>query len=860
MTVVGRMVAAGTIAVGFLAFCGSAHAAVVTRQTGFAGHGASAGWAQSVWRAGATGMASSIWRAGSAGQITSPSDGQVVSSSSVTVSARTDLMQLTVGLYVEGPSTPSQKVAAGGANQTISGTFEAGDAPNGSFTVILKGELTGTRYASSTFKLRRPAAAPGNVHASKQGTEKVAVTWSKGSEPDLQSYEVSSTQSGVVGRLPADSACSGSSCKAVLAVPAKAAGQRVGFTVKAFRGDGDGGSIASDDSAAAYIAFPAAPSAQPTKKKTTDSRQTTRSRDPRGVEALPTLPSKRQAVPSAKPTTRKPATTKLPGIPDADPNGNLPIPDADQQGENGGLVPADAKGGDDSAPVQSDGVKAQSSESPIGNIGQYGLYVAGGIVLLLLGAHAGAWARRRALATEGVASTPPSAAAAQASAPIGVVSPAARVVTGADSAQAVGGSSPAVSVRRRPAVILAVAKTRVPEADPSRTARPELDPDADLDVQTPLLAAAGVETPQDARGRQQAVAGELPWEMHERQLDAADGSSLEGPVHEGERVDRPSSDARRQGGETTGRSSAGARMPEEETTGRLSSDDRSRRDGAAGRLSSDAREQESGVLGRLPSDARGREREREREAAGEVPSGAGGRQVRTVGEPPYSSRRQRLSSGAEQSLNGGEPASNGGGVARSSYDGESGRSSYGEGVMRSSYDGESGRSSCGEEAVRSRAAGSRPDGARRSAHLADSDFYLPGPSSRVAAPSPYVADAFSVHVDVEHVRTKDVERVRARDEGRGGQEAHGVAVRLALPRSAVTDVPESAAAALPARLEERWDDYLPPAPRSMEDSGFWERPQPGAGDFWAADDDAAEGDDKGGSRSFAGRRHSGGDS
>ncbi|MEV5888426.1 hypothetical protein [Nonomuraea fuscirosea] len=802
-------------------------------------------------------MAGSTWRAGSAGQITSPSDGQVVSSSSVTVSARTELMQLTVGLYVEGPSTPSQKVAAGGANQTISGTFEAGDAPNGSFTVILKGELTGARYASSTFKLRRPAEAPGNVHASKQGTEKVAVTWSKGSEPDLQSYEVSNTQSGVVGRMPADSACSGSSCKAVLAVPAKAAGQRVGFTVKAFRGDGDGGSIASEDSAAAYIAFPAAPSAQPTKKKTTDSRQTTRSRDPRGVEALPTLPSRRQAVPSAKPTTRKPATTKLPGIPDADPSGNLPIPDADQQGENGGLVPADAKSGDDSTPVQSDGVKAQSSESPIGNIGQYGLYVAGGIVLLLLGAHAGAWARRRALATEGGASTPPSASAAQMSAPTGVVPPAARVVTGAESAQADGSPSPAASVRRRPAVILAVARTRVPEVAQSRTARPELDPepDADPDVKAPLSAAAGMESPQDARGRQQAVAGELPWEMHERQLDAAEGSPLEDSVHRGEPVDRSSSHARRQEGETTGRSSADARRPVGETTGRMSAGARMPEEEAAGRLSSGDRGHQQATAdqvplkawghreeaaGRLPSD----EREREREAAGEVPSGASGRPVRTVGESPYSSRRQRLSSGAEQASNGGEPA-------RSSYGEDVMRSSYGEGPARSSYDGES---------VRSLGAGSTSGGARRSAHLADSGFYLPGPSSRAAAPSPYVAGSFSVQVDVEHVRTKDVERVRTRDEVRGGQEAQGAAVRLALPRSAVTDVPESAAAALPVRLEERWDDYLPPAPRSMEDSGFWERPQPGAADFWAADDDAAEGDDEDGSRSFAGRRHTAGES
>jgi hypothetical protein len=82
-------------------------------------------------------------------------------------------------------------------------------------------------------------------------------------------------------------------------------------------------------------------------------------------------------------------------------------------------------------------------------------------------------------------------------------------------------------------------------------------------------------------------------------------------------------------------------------------------------------------------------------------------------------------------------------------------------------------------------------------------------------------------------------------------------VRIALPSSAVTEVPESSASALrPAvRIEDRWDDYLPPSPRSMEDSGFWERPQPGAADFWAADDDDNAGDegdeDK---RAYAARR------
>jgi hypothetical protein len=80
-----------------------------------------------------------------------------------------------------------------------------------------------------------------------------------------------------------------------------------------------------------------------------------------------------------------------------------------------------------------------------------------------------------------------------------------------------------------------------------------------------------------------------------------------------------------------------------------------------------------------------------------------------------------------------------------------------------------------------------------------------------------------------------------------GQAVRPEPVRLALPSSAVTVVPDPPA----AHIEDRWDDYLPPAPRAMEDSGFWERPLTGDGDFWAADEDE---------NAMAGRRHRGGDS
>ncbi|GAA2220521.1 hypothetical protein GCM10009850_122440 [Nonomuraea monospora] len=635
-----------------------------------------------------------------------------------------------MGLYVDGPSTPSQRIASGGANQTLSGTFDAGAAPNGTFTVTLKGEITGNRYATSTFKLRRPAEAPGGVNASRQGTGKVLVTWSKGSEPDLQSYEVSNTQSGVVGRLSADSACSGSSCKAVLAVPSKAAGQKVGFSVKAFRGDGDGGSVGSGDSAAAYVTFPAPPAAQPT-KKATESAQAPKNRDAdaQGAEALPTLPARKpKAVSSSKPTTataRKPTTTKLPDIPDADPSGNLPIPTAgDDQGENGGLVPADAKDEADEAPVQSDGVKAQSSESSIGNIGQYGLYVAGGILLLLLGAHAGAWARRRALAT-GPAGGPAAPAvgtgmgtgmgtgttATTTAAGAGTRSAGAALVHDAHTGPQVVAeedvsTSPVRGAVRRPAVILAVAKTRIPE-QPAQPSPPS------------QASGSGAErSPLGARDQQAGREG---------------GSSLDG--------------RRRWPGE-------GAESPL----------------GAA-----------SGVESPMGS------------AAAEPSRRVG------AGVPPYGATPGRQEGLASDRMGGK-------GLAVERMGGKE-RAEHASGRVRGEGAGGGGvvpKYGAGEELVGG---------------------------------------------------------VRGRQEDRDVQQGP---LHIALPSSAVTDVPESTepTVAPAVRLEERWDDYLPPSPRSMEDSGFWERPQPGAADFWAADSEGDDsGDGKGGDgRTYVGRRHRGGES
>ncbi|WP_433513415.1 hypothetical protein ACQP2T_59185 [Nonomuraea sp. CA-143628] len=842
---VGRAIVATAVVAGTIVFGGSAQAAVVERQ------------------------------GAAPGEITSPSDGQVVTSGSVPISAHTGLMQLNMGVYVEGPSTTRQKVAGGGANQTISGTFDAGSAPNGTFNVVLKGELTGSTYATSTFKLRRPAAAPDNVAAALQGTEKIVVTWSKGSEPDLQSYEVATSQSGIVGRLPADSACSGSSCKAVLAVPTKAAGQRVGFTVKAFRGDGDGGSIESGNSGAAYVTIPAPPTAQP--KKTATKQETPGTK--KGVETLPTLPAKKHAqstvAPTHKATTTK-KTDKLPAMPDTDPKGNLPIPTANTTGDSSktdGLAPNGTTGDADSAAIDSK-VKAQSSESAAGGIGQYGLYVAGGLVLLLLAAHGGAWARRRSLASAGAGGSIPHSAAASPS-------------LGISAQPSTDSVPPTASAPRRPAVVLAVAKVR-PVGEHPRTQSPEQSRAPERSgAQSPERSRAserlGAQAPGASRTPPGRSGAQTPARSRMRALESH-MQALESPGSTAS--DRPSSgvsdltgpgapglEASTLGGSTLGVSDLGVSDRfSQGVAGVAGSDGSDRFDpgisdrsglGVPDRFGPGGSDgfgpggsEQLGVVSpdrfnstasdplATPSAARRyAEGPSAGRADGPVP-GQGRAQVRAA-LPLHLSDADMGAADPDDWASGGQDGQAGGGQASWASGGRDGRTGGGQvswasggrdgqaGAGQASWlsDGQDGSADAGRVAWVSGERDGRGDAGRYDLVSSDQDGW------RGAAQG-----------DREPLDQPG--RIRAELDGRTVRQEP---VRIALPSSAVIEVPESAAAVTPpaVRIEERWDDYLPPAPRAMEDSGFWERPQPGAGDFWAADDDE---------NAFAGHRHRGGDS
>ncbi|WP_219471166.1 hypothetical protein [Nonomuraea rhizosphaerae] len=808
MTVVGRAMIVTVVMAGSIVLGGSAQAAVEARQ------------------------------AADSGEITSPSDGQVVTSGSVSISAHTGVMQLSMGVYVEGPSTSRQKVASGGANQTISGTFNPGDAPNGTFNVILKGEITNSTYATSTFKLRRPAATPSGVSAALQGSgknEKIVVTWSKGSEPDLQSYEVATTLSGIVGRLPADSACSGSSCKATLAVPSKAAGQRVGFTVKAFRGDGDGGSIGSGNSGATYVNIPAPPTAKP--KKTATKQRDPKAGTRKGVETLPTL-SNRQTQPTAAPTRKAKSTNNLPAMPDTDPKGNLPIPTAStgDTGRTDGLTP-DGTNGDASTGVDT-AVKAQSSESSFGTIGQYGLYVAGGLLLLLLAAHAGAWARRRSLAAASATESP----AARATPVVSVASPS----TGGTSPQSTSSSAGTTSPRRRPAVVLAVTKVRPPD----ETRRTGTGTGTGAGTGTGTGTGTGAGTDAAAQFRMSDRSGTAD----ESRTPKSPSDTPEGRSRTPERSSRAPY-GRSQGQDDRSRPPYGPAQGQDDRS--RSQDDRSQPQGERPRaqderLRAQAQRMPMPELPPASSERTDGSRpmpELARASDGSSDEGTSVRgDVRTPEQGRQRTRMEPISDRPDSTTASGPTAANG----STTVSGPMAASGSTAAIGRAGADGRAGETDrVGQNGRNGRLASessepNKPDRAKATAaerpraalplHLSDADLRFD--------PDEWMA------IDQRESASADaVERERPDQDDPEGREP----MWISLPSSAVTEVPESAATVVPpaVRIEDRWDDYLPPSPRSMEDSGFWERPQPGAVDFWAADEDE---------NALAGHRHRGGDS
>jgi hypothetical protein len=177
--------------------------------------------------------------------------------STVTISAKTDAVQAARLLF------NGNVVASAGALQlgsTLSYEFSTGSLRNGAYSAVLTEQvlvLPWRTAASATITLRVPPAPPSGVGARLVSGRTVRVTWAKGAEPDLTSYDVVSTAGAGASGLGVGSVCGGGGCAATLTVPA-AAGPSVGFAVVAHRSDGAGGTLASSASPAAYVGMPAA--------------------------------------------------------------------------------------------------------------------------------------------------------------------------------------------------------------------------------------------------------------------------------------------------------------------------------------------------------------------------------------------------------------------------------------------------------------------------------------------------------------------------------------------------------------------------------------------------------------------------
>ncbi|MFD8563364.1 hypothetical protein ACFV1N_39330 [Streptosporangium canum] len=411
---------------------------------------------------------------------------RVTSNRAVTLSGTVDPLFDAV-LFING-----RQVAKG--DRKVSYSWDPRDRPNGRYEIKVeqRGKLLGAEWhqASKTLTQAVPPAAPSGVAVRLRGG-KAMVTWHKGSEPDLRGYQLSTSQTGMVGSVRVGSACSGGSCRATLSVPAKAAGRRIGFTVRALRGNGNGGTLTSGDSAVASVSIPAPRAPQTsqdtgsqkagtgkTAEKTTGSRNSTTQQNtgrstgsPQsgktdgkqrgGVQDLPRLPAKKPATAPTRPPGTAAVPTKAPRSRDAvEDGGDVARPPAKRdkksdaaRGESrDGKEPTSdsATTGTAVAPATRTSVTARSSEPQTEGIGQYGIVIAGALILLLLGAHGGAWVRRKLLAADagaGAAATPPASG--------GDGPPTA-------AAKATGDTGPvaATAASRRPAVILAVVKTR----------------------------------------------------------------------------------------------------------------------------------------------------------------------------------------------------------------------------------------------------------------------------------------------------------------------------------------------------------------------------------------------------------------
>ncbi|MFB9882524.1 hypothetical protein ACFFMN_31820 [Planobispora siamensis] len=853
---------------------------------------------------------------------------RVTSNQAVTISGKVDFAFDAV-LYVNG-----RQIAKG--DQRVFYTWNPRSRPNGSYRIKLvqRGKLLGGKWdeTSETLVQAVPPAAPGGVGVRLQGKQAV-VTWRKGSEPDLRGYEISTTRNGKVGSVRVSSACGGGSCRATLAVPAKAAGQRVGFTVRALRSDGNGGTVASGQSAVATVSIPTPKTPKVADSNENGTQQSTGDQDAQkkadrqaGIESLPQLPQKKPATARAEPPKTAVVPTKVPKLPkevqeddassSAEQGGEGTTKKGTGNGTEKGAQPApDSKRvatETDVVPAANTNITPQSSESPTGGMSQYGLFIAGGMILLLLAAHGGAWFRRKLLA-----------AGAADAATTGIVmttaggsdsDPETRTERTAGAATA----GAATMTPRRPAVILAVSKTRYPQPPP---ASPPAEQKA-LTAHTTHLAEQSVPEARTARSAEQAVSEIRPAQPTAQPVPEVHGVRLVGQFVPGARAARPVQQsapevpvarpedqavpevngARHvgQSGPETGPARPTAQSAPEVQDAR--SVDRAVPEVNGARLVGEALSETDPVqvaaqLAPEAQDARSAGQAvpevRNARSTGQSVSEAGSVQptaqplpeVRGVHLAGQSEPGAHVAHPQEQPISAAQATSPADAKARlpadvrtPSSDQRVPSSAPWKAVTAHTVDQQETGLQAGNRQAAGTWAGSAAhvvdqvgstvqggDRAGSAVHGVD----RPGPGGqagvrvgsavRVMGQPRSAVRAEERSGNGGHVAGRPVPVIHAvhtvgRTDGQGSRTTSGRAP--AQPDSQTEGVSSGYAESVPeirpdaepvtevnvvtpvaARMGDRWDDYLPPAPRSMEDSGFWERPQPGATDFWAADDD-----------------------
>lgn len=322
--------------------------------------------------------------AGPAGAATISAPSVITTPSTVTITATTDAVQ-GAKLLFDGTVVASTGPLQLGS--TLSYRFSTSPLRNGSYPVALNEQVAVLPWhtaKTATIVLRIPPAPPSGVSARLVSGRTVKVSWARGAEPDLTSYDVVSSAGGGASGLGVGSACGSGACSATLTMPGTATS--VGFAVVAHRSNGAGGTLASGASPTAYVSVPA-----PGGSSVGGGRGAGGSATGSGYGAVTAGGAGGAAGGYGN------AYTRFQGLSGESPALVLPT-----VGPQSGLA----------LPIS--GTKAAQSRHAEAWRGVWYSAVAALLILLLIAAHAGAWTRRRRRVPRPSAAAPVTAVAAPA--------------------------------------------------------------------------------------------------------------------------------------------------------------------------------------------------------------------------------------------------------------------------------------------------------------------------------------------------------------------------------------------------------------------------------------------------------------